>query len=432
LVASGFVSPTWGTFAPGDDRHLYVADQPGQLWEITLPSDRGDHDGARATTAPRMILDLSGKMVKVGLFPPLNYDERGFLGIAFHPHFRRNGLFYTFTSDLLAGKADFSTVPSNATPNCQTVIREWRAINFDTDDGGLNVDLSSARELLRIDKPEFNHNGGTLAFGPDAMLYISVGDGGAANDAGSGHVAGGNAQSLAMNNALGKILRIDPLGHDSANGQYGIPEDNPFAMSHAGPGEIWAYGFRNPFRMSFDRETGELFVGDVGQNNIEEVDGVRKGGNYGWPVKEGTFLFDQTNGGVYADSPGSPAGLIDPIAEYDHADGVPPAPDVRVAVIGGNVYRGHEIRDLRGRYLFGDYSGAIGTPVNGHLFTLGRDGIEDVRVAGRTPLGLAVLSFGQDERGELYLLANHTGTLNGKTGEVYLITGTRHGGRHDD
>jgi len=169
---------------------------------------------------------------------------------------------------------------------------------------------------------EFNHNGGELAFGKDRMLYISLGDGGNADDEGPGHVAGGNAQSLAAGNVLGKVLRIDPHGSNSANGQYGIPAGNPF-VGAPGADEIWAYGFRNPYRFSFDK-SGRLLVADLGQNDIEEVDDVRAGGNYGWPVKEGTFLFDQgdltnpNDGSVTANSPGAPAGLSDPIAQYDH------------------------------------------------------------------------------------------------------------------
>jgi glucose/arabinose dehydrogenase len=173
----------------------------------------------------------------------------------------------------------------------------------------LVLDPASARELLRIDKPQFNHNGGTPVFGPDGMLYVAVGDGGAANDVGVGHAPGGNGQSLAPGNVLGKILRIDPLGRDSGNGRYGIPEENP--VLGAGVDEVWAWGFRNPFRMSFDRRTGRLWVGEVGQNDLEEVDVVRPGRNYGWPIKEGTFLFD-SHGFVTADSPGAPAGLVRP------------------------------------------------------------------------------------------------------------------------
>jgi glucose/arabinose dehydrogenase len=291
--------------------------------------------------------------------------------------------------------------------------------------------------LLRIDKAYINHNGGALTFGPDRLLYLPLGDGGNANDQGIGHTDAGNAQTLASGNVLGKILRIDPLGGNSANGKYGIPRDNPFADKQnplPGAHEIYAYGFRNPWRMSFDSETGQLYVGDVGQNDIEEVDIVEKGRNYGWPIKEGTFLFDTTQPGragegfVWANSPGSPAGLIDPIAEYDHADGEQPpfhsTPDTRVAVIGGFVYHGHKIRAVRDKYVFGDYSDEIGKPVAGHLWVLTgpNRNIEQLNIQGRTQLGLAVLGFAQDQKGELYLLANQTGTLLGNTGVVMRLT----------
>jgi glucose/arabinose dehydrogenase len=298
--------------------------------------------------------------------------------------------------------------------------------------------MNSARELMRIDKPQFNHNGGALVFGPDKLLYISLGDGGNANDEGPGHVPEGNAQSLSEGNVLGKILRIDPLGSNSANGQYGLPADNPF-VGKPGADEIYAYGFRNPFRMSFDNKTGRLWVGDVGQNNVEEVDVVRKGGNYGWRIKEGTFLFDTGaelpppdtgHGFVYQDSPGQPPGLIDPVAEYDHSDG-PGLPETRVAVIGGFVYRGDDIKRLRGHYVFGDYSGEIGEAVAGHLFTLGSHRrVEELLVSDRQPLGLAVLGWGRDHDDELYLLANTSGTLNGTTGVVMKLQ--RAGPGNDD
>ena len=353
-VMAGFVSPVAAAVAPGDADHLYVVDQPGQLWRITVAGK-----AAPAT----LFLDVSARLVRLGLFPPLNYDERGFLGLAFHPDFERNGRFYTFTSEPVTGKADFSTLSPGEVANCQSVVTEWQVRGLGQRQGEtLTVDPASAHVLLRIDKPQFNHNGGALKFGPDGLLYISLGDGGNGNDAGPGHVPGGNAQSLAPGNVLGKILRIDPLGKNSANGLYGIPAANPFVGKSTGAPEIYAYGLRNPFRMSFDRERGTLIAGDVGQNNIEEVDVIRKGGNYGWPIKEGTFLFDGGGsrpsphtgvGFVYADSPGQPTGLIDPAAEYDHAD-APATTETRVAVIGGYVYRGRDIAALRGRYLFGD------------------------------------------------------------------------------
>lgn len=416
-VMTGLVSPVAGAVAPGDRTHLYVADQAGQVWRVPIANrEDGDDDDNAANRQPELFLDVSNLLVPLGLGPG-KYDERGLLGIAFHPQFKFNGLFYTFTSQPVKGAADFSTMPAGAAPNCQSVVTEWRVQR----PGRRNspVDPASARELLRIDKPQFNHNGGALAFGPDQMLYVALGDGGGADDEGVGHAPEGNAQSLAPGNVLGKILRIDPLGRNAANGRYGIPSDNPF-VGKPGADEIFAYGFRNPFRMSFDGG-GRLIAGDVGQNMIEEVDVVTAGANYGWHVKEGTFLFDGAGlnapGFVYTDSPGLPAGLTDPIAQYDHTDAAG-QPAARTAVIGGFVYRGHQLRQLRGQYVFGDYSGGGG----GHLFVLGRNNqVQNLVAANRDPLGLAVLGFARDDRDELYLLASSTGTLLGKTGVVMKL-----------
>jgi hypothetical protein len=170
--------------------------------------------------------------------------------------------------------------------------------------------------------------------------------------------------------------------------------------------------------MSFDSRTGRLLAGDVGQNNIEEVDVVEKGQNYGWPIKEGTFLFDVDSSGtgfVYANSPGSPSRLTDPIAEYDHNDaGV----SQRIAIVGGFVYRGHELRELRGRYVFGDYSSAFARPL-GHMFILNRFG-HDLDYLDAP--GLALFGFGEDSRGEMYLLGNGSGVFNDTSGKVMRIT----------
>ncbi|MBQ5939503.1 sorbosone dehydrogenase family protein [Massilia sp. AB1] len=430
-VVSGLVSPVAAAVAPGDRRHLYVADQIGLVWRVHIANraedgdDGDDDDDDAGSRQPEQFLDVRSLLVSPLGLGPGKYDERGLLGIAFHPQFRFNGLFYTFTSQPVKGAADFSTMPAGAAPNCQSVVTEWRVQR----PGRRNspVDLGSARELMRIDKPQFNHNGGAIAFGPDQMLYISLGDGGAADDEGVGHVAGGNAQSLAPGNVLGKILRIDPLGRNAANGRYGIPADNPF-VNRDGADEIFAYGFRNPFRMSFD-PMGRLIVGDVGQNQVEEVDVVTAGGNYGWRIKEGTFLFDtggpDAPGFVHADSPGLPAGLVDPIAQYDHADGAG-APPSRVAVIGGYVYRGNRLQQLKGQYVFGDYSGRGGPTPQGHLFVLGRNNrVENLTPVNRNPFDLAVLGFAQDQRGELYLLANGSGTLLGTTGVVMKFVRAR-------
>ena len=413
-VADGLLAPTAAAVAPGHRRHLFVADQNGQIWDVDL--GRG---------GKRLFADLSSRLVRLGVFR--GYDERGLLGIAFHPDFEENGLLYTFTSEPVAGPADFSTLPPGVAANCQSVVTEWAV--QDPEARGLVLDPGSAREVLRIDKPQFNHNGGTLVFGRDEMLYVSVGDGGAANDVGPGHAPGGNGQSLAAGNVLGKILRIDPLGRDSRNGRYGIPEENP--ILGGGLDEVWAWGFRNPFRMSFDRKTGRLWVADVGQNDVEEVDVVRPGRNYGWPVKEGTFLFDSL-GFVTADSPGSPAGLIDPVAQYDHATPVASVKEGS-AVVGGFVYRGKAVHELRGRYVFGDYSRVFAAP-QGRLFVLA-DGpcggtsqcVTELGVAGGTTLGWAVLGFGEDAEGEIYLLANRSGVTVNTTasGAVLRITRAR-------
>jgi glucose/arabinose dehydrogenase len=442
-VASGLASPVAATFAPGVEDSLFVADQTGQIWQVDVSDDgHGRHP------AKTLFADVSSRLVALGAFG-IGYDERGLLGLAFHPDFKKNGLVYTYTSEPPKGVADFSTgtwdpayqaVPYSADDvggYHQSVVTEWRVKN--SRGGQLQVDPSSAREVMRVDEPEFNHNGGALVFGNDKTLFIALGDGGQADDVARGHVPGGNAQSLAPGNVLGKILRIDPLGRNAANGRYGIPANNP---KTGGEREIYAYGFRNPYRMSVDRKTGALWVGDVGQNDLEEVEQVKAGGNYGWPVKEGTFLFAPTGGCVprvngdvkgcvFADSPGAPANMLDPLAQYDHTEDAG-ATEVRVAVVGGFVARGDDMGRLSGRYVFGDYSTEIGEPVAGHLFYLDSSNkVKEVGVKGRPGgLGLAVLGFGTDAKGNIYLLANGSGTLAdpgfavspGTSGEVLRIS----------
>jgi glucose/arabinose dehydrogenase len=410
-VATGLTAPNWGTFAPGNYNRLFVTDQNGILWAIDL--DTGDKG---------VFADLSALLVPLGAFGPGTFDERGFLGVAFHPDYSANGLLYTYTSEPVDGEADFSTMPSGATPNHQSVIREWQVPN--PTDTSSAVDPTTARELLRIDEPQFNHNAGAVNFGPDGMLYIALGDGGGRDDEGIGHGESGNAQD--PSNPLGAILRIDPLGSNSTNGQYGIPADNPFVGQPGFVDEIFAYGFRNPFRFSFDMERGDLYVGDVGQDDIEEVDVVVAGGNYGWNVKEGSFCFDPNGpapGFAFEQHPcpNEPPGLIDPIAEYNTADSLDSNEDGR-AVIGGFVYRGSAIPGLVGRYVFGDFSRftEIGVNNDGRLFFLSKKNvvgknqiknskIQEFQIAGRDRLGLAVLGFGQDASGEIYVLGNETG-----------------------
>ena len=425
-VADGLVSPVAGTFAPGVADRLFVADQIGTIWSIDIGRDPG----------PRTLFaDLRSLVVELGdIIPGLPYDERGLLGLAFDPNYQENGLVYTYLTEPWLEPADFSTQPGDRRTcdawlpfmprPCQNVVSEWRV--HDPSDPTTTIDPSSRRDLLRIDKPQFNHNAGALAFGPDGLLYISVGDGGFGDDQGPGHVPGGNAQSLAPGNVLGKILRIEPRGHNSANGQYGVPRDNPF-VGRPGADEIFAYGFRNPYRMSFDQNTGQLWVGDVGQRHVEEVDIVRAGGNYGWRVKEGTFLFrpgdpdSPDDGFVSTDAPGEPSGLIDPVAEYDHT-----APfgteEQGEAIVGGFVYRGSRVPDLAGKYVFGDYSRRFAS-ANGRLFYL--CGSFDVthRVCNLVEEpGLAIFGFARDAAGELYVLGNETGIVSGRTGVVKRLT----------
>jgi glucose/arabinose dehydrogenase len=422
-VATGLTAPNWGTFAPGDDARLFVTDQDGTIWAIDL-----------ATGAKSVFADVSALLVPLGAFGPGTFDERGFLGVAFHPDYPTNGLLYTYTSEPVDGPADFSTMPPGSTANHQSVIREWQVPN--PSDPASVVDPNTVRELLRIDEPQFNHNAGALNFGPDGMLYIALGDGGGRDDEPIGHGESGNAQNTST--VLGSILRINPQGSNSANGQYGIPEDNPFAGMPGHAGEIFAFGFRNPFRFSFDMSTGDLYVGDVGQDDIEEVDVVVAGGNYGWNVKEGSFCFDPNGSdpgfAFEADPcPNEPAGLIDPVAEYNTADSLEDNIDGR-AVVGGFVYRGSAIPQLAGRYIFGDFSRFTETGVSndGRLFFLNKNNIVtgnrikeskivEFQLADRDELGMSLLGFGQDAHGELYVLANNTGTPFGETGAIFKI-----------
>jgi len=401
-VLQGLASPVATAVAPGEPDYLYVVDQVGLVWKTAVGA------GARQKGEKQLFLDVRSRLVPLGQF-----EERGLLGLAFHPDYASSRRFYTYTSEPVGPTPDFTTQPAGVAANHQSVLTEWR-----TDAAG-NVDAASARVLMRIDQPQANHNAGALAFGPDRLLYISLGDGGAGDDQAPGHAPEGNAQNLAPGNVLGKILRIDPLGNNAANGAYGIPSDNPF-VDRAGADEIYAYGLRNPFRMSFGPD-GTLWVGDVGQGAIEEVNHVVAGGNYGWRIKEGSFLFDANGTGpgfVYQSSPGLPAGLIDPIAEYDHADGVG-APPARVAVIGGFVYTGALMPALSGQYVFADYVGAGGS---GTLLTLGpRNEVQKLNVLRREPLGLSVLGMGQDAAGELYLLTSGGGGLTGTSGAVMRI-----------
>lgn len=402
----GLTAPNWGISPPPNcgplNSQMFVTDQNGIIWAIQANNGR-----------KRVFLDVSDRLVSLGVAGPGTFDERGLLGLAFHPAFSQNGLIYTYTSEPVSGPADFSTIPAGASANHQSVVLEWRVPALCKRNA--TADPTSAREVLRIDEPQFNHNGGALNFGPDGKLYIALGDGGAADDQGLGHSPNGNGQD--PSNVLGTILRIDPLGTNSANGKYGLPSDNPFIGLPGYVPEIFAYGLRNPFRFSFDRMTGKMYIGDVGQNDIEEIDIGVSGGNYGWNLKEGSFCFNpngDASGFVTRCAPGQvPEDLIDPIAEYDHDEGL--------AIVGGFVYRGRRIQQLQGSYVFGDYTRTF-FGNNGRLFYLDRMGkIQEFRIVNLTPVGYSILGFGQDNNGEIYILANRTGTPFGDTGVILRI-----------
>ena len=454
LVASGLTAPLKGTVAPGLPNHLFVVDQTGILWAVNLTT---------GIKTPFLNVGPTGlnRLVTLGVLGPNTFDERGFLGVAFHPDFQNNGLLYTYTSEPNAGAPTFpTTIPAGSTPDHQNVVAEWEAVN--PANPALGVNAASRRELMRVDWPQFNHDGGDLAFGPDDFLYISMGDGGGADDADGqeflvadgamppntapivGHQGDGNAQKL--NTPLGKILRVDVNGNNSANGQYGIPADNPF-VGTAGLDEIFACGFRNPFRFSFDSATGALYVGDVGQNDIEEVDIVVKGGNYGWNAKEGTLFF-HINGNAEGfasdvlDNGRTTPDMIDPIAQYDtHGEGH--------SVIGGFVYHGSRFPQLRGRYVFGEFSRVFNFPSGPHnygrLLYLAQktakdkllnikefNGFDDAIAAvglsvgaaacgGLVPPTLGVLGMGQDTAGEIYTMGNINGVPFGTNGVVLRL-----------
>lgn len=423
-VATGMAAPDYAISPPGDMNRLFVVEQNGLLRII-------DH----GVLQPGAALDLQSR-VQPPLVPSTANDERGFLGLAFHPGFNDANspgfrTLYTYTSEPIpAGSQPTYPAPNGATQNYKNLISEWKMSAADPN----IVDPTSRRELISFGKTAGNHNGGTIAFGPDGYLYLATGDGGNANDVGPSHVEpGGNAQNLTI--ALGKMLRIDPLNPAltgssgdavSANGQYRIPATNPFDAAGQVP-EAYAYGFRNPYRFAFDRANGELIMADVGQNNVEEINRVVLGGNYGWAVKEGTFLFDRATGSIGAppgnNSPGSPAGLIDPISgpggtlEYDHGDGI--------SITGGFVYRGTAIPELVGKYVFGDLALRNLPPrVDGRLFyaDLQQGTIHEFLLpqfaAGILPNGLTVHGFGEDGQGELYALVTNTPS-NGTGGIVY-------------
>ena len=373
VVASNLVSPVAAAHAGDGSGRLFIAEQQGAIRILD----------AATNLLPAPFLDLSGLVTN--LSP--GYDERGLLGLAFHPAYAANRRFYVY----------YSAPKTGPGINHESIVAEYQA----TATNANLADPASARIVLRLDEPEFNHNGGALAFGPDGYLYIATGDGGGAGDA---HGAIGNAQN--RTNLLGKILRIDVDG----GLPYAIPPDNPFAGGPGAP-ELFAWGFRNPWKMSF--EGTNLWVADVGQNLWEEIDVVRRGGNYGWRIAEGSHAYDlPTAAAAGVDV----AQLEYPLHEYRHG-----APGI--SIIGGAMYRGTAFPALTNRYVFGDFSTSFGTP-DGALYYL-----EEAHPGAweRFSFALAptndrlhryVKGFGRDEAGELYLLSSTNAGPAGTSGDV--------------
>ena len=399
LLSQGLTAPLWGVAAPTITEYMYIIDQIGIIWSIEL------------TTGNKVVVaDLSSLLVDIGIPEFGGFDERGLLGIAFHPQFASNNKLYTYSSQPNE-TADFTTMPDGFTANHQGVLTEWQATIGGS--AGIIFDVNSAREILRIDEPQFNHNGGAISFDTNDLLYVAIGDGGGADDmdgqifidqAMVGHGETGNGQN--KDNILGTIIRIDPLGNNSANGRYGIPASNPF-VDQVGLDEIFSYGLRNPYRLSFDQQTGILYAADVGQNDIEEVNIITSGANYGWNIREGSFgFFANGNEDGYVYQQLDSMNTVDPIIEYDHDEGV--------AIIGGFVYRGATYNEMQGNYVFGDY--------NGRLFYINNEGtMSEFQDADELNVG-AVLGFAQDSQGELYVLANTNGVPSGTSGNVYKIS----------
>ncbi len=390
LVAEGFTSPVALTFPDDGTYRLFVVDQTGLIWIIS-----------KGERIEKPFLDLRERVVKLNSF----YDERGLLGLAFHPDYITNGHFYvSYSAPLQEGS-------SPAEWDHTTYISEFTVSSTDPN----QADPASERVLLAIDKPGYNYEAGHLAFGPDGTLYIATGD--SVRDPAA--EAGKYAQDTSS--LLGKILRIDVNGRADSGGEYTIPSDNPFIAGEGRP-EVFAYGFRNPYRFSFDISDSSkhprLFVADVGQAMMEEVDLVIAGGNYGWSIQEGRTCFNPQNWAQPLESCIT-KGLSDPIITYAHQGDLS-------AIIGGMVYRGKLLPALDGGYIFGDWGKG-----NGHLFVayppLFGAGIWNFTEIQFEPpddqAGMGqLLGIGQDGNRELYLLTKDPGIGPiGNSGKVYAI-----------
>ena len=408
LIAEDFVSPIGLVDAKDGTNRLFVIDQAGMIWIV-------DESG---TKLPTPFLDIRDKLV---MLSP-GYDERGLLGLAFHPNFENNGRFFVY----------YNAPPRSGGPEPGVLWNNLsRIVEFTASPANSNMaNPATEKIILEFDDPQSNHNGGTIDFGPDGYLYIAIGDGGAANDVAPGHVedwydvnAGGNGQDLEAN-LFGNILRIDINSGDP----YSIPPDNPF-VGKTGRDEIYAYGFRNPFRFSFDMSgSRRLFAGDAGQLLYEEISVVEKGGNYGWNVKEGTHCFNAANS--LTTFPSCPTvdnlgnKLIDPVIELNNWRN--PAGGIATTIIGGNIYRGNSIPGFNGKYIFGTFS-QTPTEANGELFIANPAGpglwpFQEISLkSSPNDIGYYLKGFGQDTEGEIYLAVSGLLGPSGNEGKIFKL-----------
>lgn len=440
LVADGFAHPLLVTEAPDQTGRLFVLDQVGKIWIIGPEGDK----------SLEPFLDISEQLVELDH----HYDERGLLGLAFHPKYASNGKFYVFYSAPLREQAIDNFDHTN-------VLAEYQVMANDPN----RADPTSERRLLQIDHPYTNHNAGTLAFGPDNMLYLSLGDGGHRddqdNDLVPGHVedwydvnGGGNGQDI-ENSLLGSIIRIDvgQTGEEehTEEAPYAVPEDNPFTEIPGVKPEIWAYGFRNPYRFTIDPGGSHaLIAGDAGQEMYEEISRVTRGGNYGWNVYEGAHCFNAasplqpfescpTSVGVGHPAVGDP--LISPVIELKNKNGFP-TEGIGLVVVGGVVNRGESLPPaLDGRYFFGIWSVNEEHTEEGEAHLPGR-----LLVAAMTPEGTwpwqqveieglpngdldsYLLGFGQDSAGEVFVLTTEEVGPTGQTGKVRRLVAAQNDG----
>lgn len=362
-----FTQPLFVAFHETDPESAYVVCQPGFIYRVPRDGSKSDRE---------VFLDLSEQVLTK------NWEE-GLLGFQFDPNYANNNYVWTYWSEQIEQRLG-KMARGEKKSNRQSIIARYSVVEKD---GKRVVDLASELRVMEVFQPWGNHNGGTIVFGPDKMLYITFGDGGAAND------PYGNAESLEM--LLGKVLRIDVRGATKEK-PYVIPADNPFVGREGARGEIWCYGVRNLWRMSFDRKTGELWAGDVGQNRIEEVIKIDKGGFYGWNSFEAHEEFKKRRSKLP-----TPDDHILPIASYTHKEGL--------SITGGHVYRGKKIPGLQGYFVYSDF-----ITKRAWACREGKEGKQDVVKLKSAPFPPS--SYAEEPDGELLMTV-----YIGKKGKVYRL-----------